>query len=70
MCTRPGKRLVRRLVCDLRHRSGIPALRVPFIIVCESDPDHRFDIGPVGIKRAIEEGTFPRQGLGVDQDWP
>jgi hypothetical protein len=27
-CVRePGKRLVRRLVCDLRHRFGIPALR-------------------------------------------
>jgi hypothetical protein len=48
---------VRRLVCNLRHRFGIPALRVPFIIVCETDPACRFDTDSVEIKRATEEGA-------------
>jgi hypothetical protein len=57
-CVRePGERLVRRLVCDFRHRFGIPALRVAFIIVCESDPPYRFHTDPVEIKRATEEGA-------------
>jgi hypothetical protein len=47
----------RRLVCNFRHRFGIPALRVPFIIVCKRDPACRFDNDPVEIKRATEEGA-------------
>jgi hypothetical protein len=43
---------VRRLVCNFRHRFGIPALRVPFIIVCESEPGLSLDTDPVEIKRA------------------
>ena len=34
------------------RRSVIPALRVAFIIVCESDPLYRFDTDPVEIKRS------------------
>jgi hypothetical protein len=60
-----GKRLVRQLVYGLRHRFGIPALRVLFIIVCES-----IDAGPVEIKRAIEEGAWARQGLGARPNCP
>jgi hypothetical protein len=61
---------VRRLVCDLRHRFGIPALRNDDEQNAKATPTHRFDTDPLEIKRAIEEGACARQGLGADPNCP